>query len=74
MVVKNDTAGVVLPQIEIFLFDAFGLQVGKSTIEKRHATSYVVFAELSPGESRSYHAKLDVERESIPRYYLVRVE
>jgi hypothetical protein len=31
----------------------------------------VDFAELSPGETRSYHAKLDIERGTLPKYYML---
>lgn len=74
VLVKNETNGIVLPKIKIYLFDEFGLQAGVSRVEKRHATSRVDFAELSPGESRSYHTKLEIERGIVPRYYMMHVE
>jgi hypothetical protein len=74
IVLKNDTSGIILPAVKIFLFDAFGLQIGVSSVERRHATSITDFAELSPGETRSYHAKLAVERDSTPKYYMLHVQ
>jgi hypothetical protein len=71
---KNETPNVVLPAITIYLFDEHGIQVGKSTVDRRHATSPADFAELGPGEARSYHSTLAVERDKQPKYYLLHIE
>ena len=71
---KNETPNVVLPAITIYLFDEHGIQVGKSTVDRRHATSPADFAELAPGEARSYHATLAFERDKQPKFYLLHIE
>jgi hypothetical protein len=71
---KNETAGIVLPKVTLYLFDEVGLQVGMNKLEKHNATTAAVLAELQPGETRSYHAELHVERNAEPKYYLLHVE
>jgi hypothetical protein len=73
-VLRNETAGIVLPEVTLYLFDELGLQVGVHKLEKHNATTAVVLAELRPGETRSYHAELHVERNAKPKYYLLHVE
>jgi hypothetical protein len=70
---KNGTPGVVLPDVKIYLFDEFGLQVGITTLKKEDATRDVALAELTPGESRSYNAKIELERDAAPKYYMIYV-
>jgi hypothetical protein len=71
---KNETPNVILPKITIYLFDEAGIQVGMTSMDRRHATSPADFAELAPGEARSYHSTLAVERDKQPKYYLLHIE
>lgn len=70
----NSGTRIVLPQVKIIVFNEFGLQVGKVTLAKGHATSPVALAELEPGETRSYHAQVNIELDSAPKYFLLDVK
>lgn len=74
VMVRNDTSGVILPRVKLYLFDEFGLQVGLATLRKQDATTEVALAELRPGETRSYHSQIEIARGSHPKYYLLHVE
>jgi len=71
---KNETAGVILPDVTIYLFDEFGLQVGITKLERRNATRTADLAELAPGETRSYHATIEVDRDKPAKYYMIYVQ
>lgn len=71
---RNETERMILPNVKIFLFDEFGLQVGVANLEKMNATRIPDMAELSPGETRSYHANIDIERNAVPKYYMIHVQ
>ncbi len=71
---KNDTENIVAPHVKIFLFDELGVQTGVATLKKGDATGDVDIAELRPGETRSYNAKIDVDRHADPKYFLVQVD
>jgi hypothetical protein len=71
---KNETAGVILPDVTIYLFDDFGLQAGITKLEKKDATRTADLAELAPGETRSYHATIEIDRDKPPKYYMIYVQ
>jgi hypothetical protein len=71
---RNDTNNIVLPKVRIFLFDDLGIQTGESALKKADATGDVEIAELRAGETRSYNAKIDMERHAVPRFFLVQVD
>jgi hypothetical protein len=72
MLVNNGTE-MVLPDVKIFMFNEFGRQVGVAVLEKEHATSNASLAELLPGETRSYHANIETERDAVPKFYRIQV-
>lgn len=73
MLVNADTQ-MVLPRVKIFFFDELGLQVGTVELKKEDATGDVPLAEMEPGETRSYHSSIRIERGATPKYYIVHVE
>jgi hypothetical protein len=70
---KNETADVILPDVKIFMFDEFGLQSGVATLRIQDATRPTQLAELAPGETRSYNASIEIDRDLTPKYYMVYV-
>ena len=70
----NTSTRMVLPKVKIFFFDDLGLQVGAVEVKKDHATSDILLAEMEPGETRSYHSPITIERDAVPKYYTVFVE
>jgi hypothetical protein len=73
-VLRNETEGIVLPKIKIYLFDEYGVQVGMRAVERSQSTSLKNIAELSPGETRSYHSTVTLERGATPKFFMVHVE
>lgn len=71
---RNDTTGVIDPQVTIYLFDQYGLEVGAASLEKDDATQDYVLAELRPGETRSYHEPIEVKRSAVPVYFMVHID
>jgi hypothetical protein len=71
---RNDTDAIVSPHVKIFLFDELGVQAGAVELKKRDATGDVDIAELRPGETRSYNAKIDVDRHATPKFFLIQVD
>jgi hypothetical protein len=70
----NNTQWMLLPQVEIFLFDDVGIQVGGTKLDHDQATNNAALPELEPGETRSYHSRIEVERDAVPKYYALFVE
>jgi hypothetical protein len=70
----NSDDKTVLPRATIFVFDEFGLQVGSAKLERAHATSALVSEDLLPGETRSYHSNIELERDAAAMFYMIYVE
>lgn len=70
----NYGSRMLLPQVKILLFNDFGLQVGMVKLAQSHATGTVLLADLEPGETRSYHARIPLEIDAAPKYYLLDVQ
>lgn len=70
----NNGAEMVVPKVKIYVFNEFGLQTGVTELSKEQATSDVALAELEPGETRSYHSAVAVERDDEAIYYMIYVE
>jgi len=73
-VLVNHSEELVLPRIEIGFFDDRGLQVGTVALDPVHATTNFGPPELAPGETRSYHARIDMVRDAHPAYFDIRVD
>lgn len=73
VMLKNATEGMILPEVEIFLFDELGRQVGLAKLKKGDAITSAHLEELAPGESRSYHARIEVERGAVAKFYLIHI-
>jgi hypothetical protein len=71
---RNNSTNMIAPHVKIFLFDELGVQSGSAVIKKDDATGGVDIAELRPGETRSYNAKVQVDREAKPKFFLVQVD
>ncbi len=73
-VLVNGGQEMVLPRVAINFFDDRGLQVGAVELQQSHATTSLGPAELEPGETRSYHSRIDMVREANPKYFKIHVE
>ena len=73
-VLHNGSPSVVRPNVTIFLFDARGVQVGKTQLSNDHATSEVEHTGLKPGETRAYSSRISLDRASDPAYFLIDVK
>jgi hypothetical protein len=73
-ILKNDTADLASPKVKIFLFDQFGIETGFATLKTPDAADEASSDELQPGETRSYTGKMDVQRQAVPKYFLVQVQ
>jgi cell division protein FtsL len=71
---KNDTADLASPKVKIFLFDQFGIETGFATLKTPDAADDGSSDELQPGETRSYTGKMDLQRQAVPKYFLVQVQ
>jgi hypothetical protein len=71
---RNNGTNMIAPHVKIFLFDKLGVQSGSAVIKKDDATGGVDIVELRPGETRSYNAKVQVDREAKPKFFLVQVD
>lgn len=70
----NSDDKTVLPRATIFVFDEFGLQVGNAKLERAHATTALASEDLLPGETRSYHSNIELERDAAVMFYMIHVE
>lgn len=73
-VLVNSGEDMVLPRVAITFFDDRGLQVGAVELQQSHATTSLGPAELEPGETRSYHSRIEMAREASPKYFKIHVE
>ncbi|MCB1759675.1 MAG: hypothetical protein KDI68_07830 [Gammaproteobacteria bacterium] len=74
VVLHNDSLNIVQPKVAVFLFDARGIQVGVTRLNKRHATSKVESENLQPNETRAYTGSVELNLQFEPRYFLVRID
>jgi hypothetical protein len=73
LVLHNDTLSVAHPKVEILLFNDIGIQIGLAHVEHINAIDGTGRVALDPGEVRSYTAKIDLVRDEVPHYFLLRV-
>jgi cell division protein FtsL len=73
-ILKNDTADLGSPKVKIFLFDQFGIETGFATLQPPDAADKAGSDELQPGETRSYTGKMDIQRQAVPKYFLIQVQ
>jgi hypothetical protein len=71
---QNETSKPILPRVKLYLFDRLGIQVGATSLRNEDSTRTVDLTDLMPGETRSYHADIDIERDSKPDYFIVHVK
>ncbi|MGV6859754.1 MAG: hypothetical protein ACWA5X_12390 [bacterium] len=72
-VLKNTQREPVEPNVKIYLFNGKGIQISKSEITTL-GNENEEDSRLFPGESHAVSAKLPLESNDIPKYYLVRSE
>lgn len=73
-VLENRSGAPVLPQVQILLFDATGLQVGQVELDAAHAEPEEAAAKLAPGEVRRYSAPIELTLQRPARFFLVEVQ
>ena len=71
LVLSNDGLSVARPEVEIFLFNELGIQIGNAHVRAANATTNAGRATLEPGEVRSYSDSIDMLRQGEPRYFLI---
>ncbi|MGD8630432.1 MAG: hypothetical protein PVG72_06835 [Gammaproteobacteria bacterium] len=71
LVMHNDSLSVILPKVEILLFNDIGIQIGAAHVEYTDASSEASRAALDPGEVRSYTSAINLLRNEEPRYFLL---
>lgn len=71
LVLSNDGLSVIRPEVEIFLFNELGIQIGNAHVQAGNATTNVDRVTLEPGEVRSYSDAIDILRQGEPRYFLI---
>jgi len=71
LVLSNDTLNRVAPRVEVLLFDALGVQVGRAQVEMDGEGEN---GALEPGEVRSYSGTVDLDRDIAPRYFLLDID
>jgi hypothetical protein len=71
LVLSNDGLSVIRPEIEIFLFNELGIQIGNAKVQAANATTNVDRSTLEPGEVRSYSDTIDMLRQGEPGYFLI---
>lgn len=70
-VMHNEGSESIKPDVTLLLFDELGVQVGKTHLSGRDATSETDSPSLSPGETRSYSSRVKLEHPAKPEYFLV---
>ncbi len=63
VVVRNDDIQSFITDLVVILFDENGIQIGSSLIKAKR--------ELKQAESRSYSGSLEIQRGSVPKYFLI---
>jgi hypothetical protein len=71
VVLSNETLAVILPKLEILVFNDIGIQIGMAQVTYSNATSGADRPSLDPGEVRSYTAAINLTRDEEPRYFLL---
>ena len=72
-VVHNARTGPILPQVDIVLFDESGLQTGAARLDKTQTITPADIPELQPGETRTYSAQINLQRQAPSKYFVVEV-
>jgi hypothetical protein len=72
-VVHNARTGPILPQVDIVLFDESGLQTGAARLDKTQTITPADIPELQPGETRTYSAQVNLQRQTPSKYFVVEV-
>ena len=72
LVLSNDGLSVVRPEVEIFLFNELGIQIGNANVQADNATTDTSRVTLEPGEVRSYSNAFDMVRQGEPHYFLIK--
>jgi hypothetical protein len=72
-VLHNARTGPILPKVTIALFDESGLQTGYAELDKSQTITPVDIPELQPGETRTYSAQLNLQRQVPSKYFVVEV-
>lgn len=72
-VLHNGRTGPILPKVTITLFDENGLQTGIAQLDKSQTITPADIPELQPGETRTYSAQIDLQRQAPSRYFVVEV-
>ena len=72
-VLENTRAVPALPNVTIVLFDESGLQTGAARLTQDQAVTPVDAPELQPGETRTYSAQIQLQRETPSKYFAVDV-
>lgn len=71
MVLSNNAALPVTPQVDIHLFDATGVQVGGANVTKTETPLGRRKAQLITNESRSHSGELTFRSKEAPKYFLI---
>ena len=71
LVLSNEGLSVIRPEVEIFLFNELGIQIGNAHVQAGNATTNVSRVTLEPGEVRSYSDTIDMVRQGEPMYFLI---
>jgi hypothetical protein len=72
-VLHNGRTGPILPKVTIALFDESGLQTGGARLDKSQTITPADIPELQPGETRTYSAQVDLQRQTPSKYFVVEV-
>jgi hypothetical protein len=72
-VLHNGRTGPILPKVTISLFDENGLQTGIARLDKTQTITPADIPELQPGETRTYSAQIDLQRQTPSKYFVVEV-
>lgn len=73
-VLQNTRPDPILPKVDIVLFDEFGLQTGTVRLDKKQTVTPVDFAEMQPGETRTYSGQIRLQRQTPSKYFVFQVE
>lgn len=72
-VLENSRTEPVRPNVSVVLFDESGLQTGAARLTKEQAIAPVDIVELQPGETRTYSGRIELQRETPSKYFVVDV-
>ena len=74
VVMHNEGNSNIRPNVTLFLFDELGIQVGKTRLSEKDATSGRNSLSLKPGETRSYSSEIELDYPAEPRYFLIDIK